>query len=215
MRPHQEFRMGKGTFPNLKEKSFKGAFQIISGIQLLLCLISCKWITATRINLSSGRKTNYKRLHTGFLLRWRGGSTKRRRRKDTMLAGPVLAETGLLCPPPFEMDMASGQSTHLDKWSVVWISAVPPSFAACLVKCALYTAVHSSSGCCFSSLSVSFGEPKHLKKKKKTTTRVGGQLRGVGNKTAFVLVSSLGEWGGKKKEIAIQRASFPGPAMKD
>lgn len=97
-RPPRELRMGRETFPNLKEKGFKGAFQIILGIPGLLCLISCEWITATRINLSLGRKTNYKRFHTGFLLRWRGGKTKKRR-KETMLAGPVFSEPGPLGPP--------------------------------------------------------------------------------------------------------------------
>lgn len=115
---------GEGTFPHLKEKSFKGVFQIISGIQLLLCLISWEWIMATRINLSSGRKTNYKRLHTGILLRWRGGKTKEEERNN--VGRTMLAETGPLCPPLLEGDVAPGQSTHLDKWSVVWISAEFP-----------------------------------------------------------------------------------------
>lgn len=80
---------GKGLSGNGRKKSFKGAFQIISGVQPLLCLISSKWIMATRINLSSGRKTNYKRLHIGCLslslsfsplLRWKE-KTKRRGKK--------------------------------------------------------------------------------------------------------------------------------------
>lgn len=70
---------GDRAFSEPEGKIFKGAFQIISDVQLLLCLISCKWITATRINLSSGRKTNYKRLHIGFLLRWK---EKRRQREE-------------------------------------------------------------------------------------------------------------------------------------
>lgn len=92
--PQQEFRLGKGPLANLKE-SFKGAFQIISGIQLLLCLTSCKWITAARINLSLGRKTNYKRLHIGFLLTW--GEKTKRRRGEMMLGGRVLARQASKC----------------------------------------------------------------------------------------------------------------------
>ena len=86
---------GERPFSKPERASFKGAFQIISGIQLLLCLTSCKWITAVRINISSGRKTNYKRLHIVFLLTW--GEKTNRRRREMMLVGRVLARQASEC----------------------------------------------------------------------------------------------------------------------